>query len=66
MWTEESKSVMIHREAAVYSTSVQPDTPPPFRPAGELGDWWPKGLGRDGLRRWGGEGVLRKRNKVWM
>lgn len=40
---------MIHREAAANSTSVQPDTPPPFRPAGELGDWWRTGLRWDGL-----------------
>lgn len=44
----------IHREAAANSTSVQPDTPPPFRPesfreAGELGDWWRDDLGWDGL-----------------
>lgn len=48
----------IHREAAANSTSVQPATPPPFRPAGELGDWWRTGLGWDGLDQevggWGG------------
>lgn len=45
----------IERRAA-NSTSVQPVTPPPFRPEsfreeGELGDWWRVGLGWDGLHR---------------
>lgn len=55
----QTESIMIHRQAAEISTSVQPGTPSSFSDwkrveAGELGDWW-------WWRWWGWECVYRCR-----